>query len=364
MRRRHRAGRSRARVRASAIAESRSPSSACVYARTIERIDALGVGRERQVGGLSGLRGHAQLEQLVGPLDVRGDLAPERRPTRRAGGTRRSGGGGTARCGARRAARAFSARRRGRGGAFCARWRLASTSVEGHVPPGTRLAVEEHPVDLDDLEAVRDRGEGLGVADEQVAPGIERLEEVVDHAARGLELEVDGDVAAEDDVPVAQKSQRVRLLDQVVIREVDHVAHAPVRACALPERVRTTSVRCAAEGPPATWRDRPPLVPDRAPASKRRSRAPPASVPATPAASPEATSRSCRAPRPSSSPQTTHETVRLILDFSSKISGTTVSRSASNWLEKRKNDVSLMVTRFMSSLNSPSSCLSSAKYSA
>ena len=120
--------------------------------------------------------------------------------------------------------------------ALLADWR-DTTSPKDSRCFADRLAVQEDPAYLDRLEHVRDRGQGLGMAYEEIAAGIERVVEVLHDSARRLEPEVDRDVAAEDDVPTAHEGEWIRLLDQVVEVEPAQVTYRLDRPVTLLDRL-------------------------------------------------------------------------------------------------------------------------------
>jgi hypothetical protein len=89
---------------------------------------------------------------------------------------------------------------------------------------GIALAVEKDPALLHPLKGVKDLPEGLGKADEEVAAFLQAAVEVGHEAARSLDTEIDGHVAAEDDIHAVHKRGQ-RFGDQVDLLETDHLPH-------------------------------------------------------------------------------------------------------------------------------------------
>ena len=77
---------------------------------------------------------------------------------------------------------------------------------------------------MNEFELVTDPIERLGMAQEQISVRLEVGVEVLDDTALGIQIEIDQDVGAKDQVHAFQE-QQARVVEQIQTREADDTFH-------------------------------------------------------------------------------------------------------------------------------------------
>ena len=180
--------------------------------------------------------------------------------------------------------------------------RHRAAALRGRAAPGVvRLAVDERVADGHQREGVAHLPQCLGVAEQQVAALGQHVVERPDQRAGGRPVEVDRDVAADDQVDLAGRERR-RLGDQVVQAQLDQRAGSVLDAQATGARLEPPVLhhrRRGLEGPAGVRR--PAGRPQRGRRACRCRRCAPAPARRASARARASASPACTAPRRSSS---------------------------------------------------------------